>query len=1083
MRHFPFVLFLCIGSAAFAQQGNTVKSTTTNDSWDFIGVNNMLLWVSNNGRLAYDPLTGGPGLEWPRGSGHSVAFTQGLVWGGVVQGNPRVGGATYRGGWQAGVILPDGSADDPSKPEHRIYRAHRYDAAWWNNLPATERERLLRDLREWPAQHGAPWVDANANGVYDPDTTLWMQGGVTDAPAMRGNEMLWFACNDLDDRRSRELYGSPSVGMEMHTLVWASAGHPLLDNVVFREHTLINKGTETVENMAIAMWEDGDLGEGFDDYCGMDTTLGMAYIYNGVARDQEYGVPPAAGTVWLQTPVIPQAGSTARFGDELREDHANLPLSAYVFYISSSGIYREPALSEPQGAIMMMFNMDGRFWNNSEQVDPTTGDRVPISLAGDPLREIGWRDGIIHAPGDRRFLSSSRGFDLAPGDTQKVILASIATDGGNHLLSVRDLRHKGRQLQDMFRNLPIGAVTAPVFTSDISHPAGDDAYEVQVSGGPFSPGTSAVHTVLRDPSGVELQREAMLDDGQHGDGAAGDGIFGALLSGSGVSTGADLSVLTTDGDGTKEWFVDGELPLPGPANVQFTDVYLDSPKPDGALQPGEYARFGIRLENGTTETLGGWKLFFRGESSLALDRVVQHYWLDIAAGGEYETQYDPASPGSFIGIDVPDTIGAGPLHIPVTIMSDRHCVWHRELTLDIDSLPVVSPHGYLKHVEGWASGTLGYTIVDPAALTDHDYRVSIEGEDFGEKSMHIEDVTLGQTLFRDVNIPGKYVPLSTEIDGWCLTLGTAFDEPVYDTQGNRLSSFTHPFEGVFSAPERSWFTLYEQGSTAADAFQYGSGATQYDLLPVRLVFDRTSGQKALQYLRGSRPTNYAFTGYWDVPVRAYDISDTSRPRQLMVGFSEQLNAAGNDSSYMPTRDLNDREFLIIFTDDYEPDAPEKFRRPLRDLAPEEKLLYIIWAVRDTTQPMFENGDAYVITPRVPVSNRDVYILEKPKLLDVHHGAEPPARFALHAVYPNPVGTGSGSGTTTAMITFDAHRSGTVRLSAYDMLGRRAAHTAEEFVTTGTYRISYDCTGLRSGTYLLSLDLAGQRATRLITVVQ
>ena len=120
---------------------------------------------------------------------------------------------------------------------------------------------------------------------YDPDPVSWAVGGPSDTPFLPGDEVLWFVSNDLDPARTASLYGSSPVGLEVHTMVWASTGHPLLENVVFREYTIINKGVPTLENTYLGLWEDVDLGSPFDDLVGVDTTLGLQYDYNGTTRN------------------------------------------------------------------------------------------------------------------------------------------------------------------------------------------------------------------------------------------------------------------------------------------------------------------------------------------------------------------------------------------------------------------------------------------------------------------------------------------------------------------------------------------------------------------------------------------------------------------------------------------------------------------------------------------------------------------------------------------------------------------------------------------------------------------------------
>ena len=1082
MRFCAIILLLTCFSSVSPAQGSNPPNILTNDHWDFIGVNRMLMWVSNNGRFAHNPLTDNSGLEWPAGSGKHLVFTAGLVTGGLITGEARVGGATYNPGWQAGNILPDGTTPDPSNPLHRIFHVRRFDPLSWNLLSPAAKIRMLRDIHEWPVQLGAPWVDNNSNGMYDPDTLVWQQGGVTDIPRIPGEEALWFVSNDLDSRRMLNHYGSNPMGMEMHTMIWASPGHPLLENVVFREHTIIHKGIDDFYDAYFGAWEDMDHGDFADDCVGVDTARALAYTYNGRAKDLVYPIPPAAGTVWLQTPVTPRSGSTARFGRELREGYANLPLSSFTFYISGSSVYCDPALKTQAGGIEMLNNLSGKFFNGQDMLDPTTGGSTSFAVAGDPVLSQGWIDGIVHAPDERRAMSSCGPFTLAVGDTQKVLFAHIATDGGNYLLSVRALRNAARQLHDIYRNIPMGS-PAPVFSSAISFLPTPGGYELQVRGGPFPLGTVSVSALLRKPDGGELARISLADDGANGDLLANDGIYGGTFAGvTPAPDGADLFVLSTGSDGVKEWFVESEIPTSGEARVSIAEIVSDSRNFDGVANPGENLRIRLRFENNSTATLGPWHLFLRDSASLLAEWTVLRHSESTPAGENTETVYDPANKQTYLSVTIPeDTPGGTTLRFPVTLMSGNYHAWNDTLRIEVEDYGTPPTHGLLAHVEGNAFGTLGYSILEPRALTEHDYRVSVEGEDFGTKTLHVEDVTLGTTLHRGLKLPEKWVHDSPTIDGWRLSMGTAFDELVYDQTGNKLASFQKTVTGEFSEPSRAWFPIYQDQLMIGKEYR-DSNLGLYDVVPVKLVFDRNDGQKALGYMRGAIP-NYGYQGYFSIPVRAYDMTDTTRPRQIMLGFTEQINSAGADSTWMPTAQVTDREVLLIFLDDYAAEPDPKFKGVAFSDTLTLDLLYTLLGLRDSTLPDYADGDSYSITAPVPVSNRDVYILAKPRLLDARSEATQPESVALHANFPNPFGPGSENGASSTTLSFDTPHEGHVRIAVYDLLGRRVATILDQTLPSGSHTTRFSGDALRSGMYLLSLEAEGVRSSRTMMVLK
>ncbi|MBE0643200.1 MAG: T9SS type A sorting domain-containing protein [Bacteroidetes bacterium] len=1069
---------VCDGQAQ-GMKGGDGTVIRDNDTYDFIGVNRMLMWISNNGSTSHNPATDASGFEWPLGSGKHIVYQEGLVFGGMVGGEVRIGGSTYRQGLQAGYITPSGQPSDADDPENRIFKAHRFDTVWWHGLPQDQQDRLLTDLREWPVTHGAPWIDANANGIYDPDPLSWALGGPSDTPLLPGDEVLWFVSNDLDGTRTSNLYGSPPMGVEVRTMAWASAGHPLLADVVFREYTLINRSANTISDMRLAIWEDADFGSPSDDLVGVDTTLGLAYDYNGTMKDEVYGLPAAAGVVWLQTPIVPAPGKTARYGLGSRGDHENLSLSGFSFYINSDPTYQDPDLGTPEGSFQMMNNLSGRLYDGGPFIDPVTSGITRFPLSGDPVLASGWTDGIVHGPGDRRCMSNSGMFTLAPGDTQKVIVARVVAEGKNHLLSVRALRSAARQLHDIYRNLPMGS-PAPMFSSSISYPTAN-SYAVQVTGGPFPAGTVQVEGLLRGIGGGEIQRVMLHDDGAHGDGAAADGIYGGVLSGAASPSGADLLLLSTNGGEVHEWFVESEVALPGEVRVAIVDVASDSRNFDGHVNPGENVRLRLRIDNQSSTELGPWHLFLRDDVSLFADRTEFRYDAMTIGGGSYQPVYDPKDGNSYLGVTIPNDIPPGTiLRMPVSIMSENRCLWNDTLAITIEDF--VSPpfEGLLAHVQGRATGSLGYVVVDKGALTDHDYRISIEGEDFGTKSMHVEDLTLGTTLYRGLPIPDSWGHASQLIAGLRINIGTAFDAPVYDQNGDKLPSFTESVTGTFSEPSRAWFVPYIENIRTGEDF-LGSRIRQYDEVPVRLVFDRVNGQKAMAWLRGGSP-NYRYEGYYNIPVRAYDMSDSANPRQIMLGFVEQNASPAHDQTWMPTTSPGDREYLFVFADDYSEQVDPKFQVPIMNASEDLDVLYGLWVIRDESVPLFVDGDAYSLNPRIPVSNRDVYIT--PRILaDVHGDPTQPSAVALHANYPNPFGSGIGSGGASTTIRFETPRNGHALLAVFDMLGRRVATLVDQVLPSGSHSVRFDGTALRAGTYIVVLDALGMREARTISVLR
>lgn len=95
-------------------------------------INKIFNCYSNSGDGSYNRYTSNAAFEFPKASGKTAVFEDGVVWGGLHKGRStaKVGGSAYRHGLQAGRILTPGGpteaevaiADDPLKPQYRIYR-------------------------------------------------------------------------------------------------------------------------------------------------------------------------------------------------------------------------------------------------------------------------------------------------------------------------------------------------------------------------------------------------------------------------------------------------------------------------------------------------------------------------------------------------------------------------------------------------------------------------------------------------------------------------------------------------------------------------------------------------------------------------------------------------------------------------------------------------------------------------------------------------------------------------------------------------------------------------------------------------
>jgi hypothetical protein len=448
-----------------------------------LNINNVVTQIYNDGNSDITP-DGNSGVIFPRGSGKTAVFESGLLWGVQIPGDPqvRVGGSAYRQGLQSGKIISPGVAEDPALPKNRIYRV-RPDiypggppvdlsvAAGEEGLSESAiRTQYETDWNEWPATDGAPFDDKNANGIYEP---------ATDVPGVKGaDQTIWFVANDLDAAATVFLYGTNPIGIEMQATIWAYAQTGALGNMFFRKYKLINKSNTNFDSMYVSMWSDVDLGNATDDFAGCDTTLSLGYVYNANASDDTYKPlpPPAVGFDFFQGPILDGIAGEDRNkngvddaadfgtydGKVVGPGKINLPMTAFYYFARGDASVVDPTQGVPQGSTQFYNFFQGKIGLTGDPfVDPNTLQPTTYVLAGDPQTRSGWIDGQLLPAGDRRIGSASGPFQMAPGDTQEVVVAEIcagAIEGTDRLSAIGLLKFYDQAAQlayDNFFDLPV----------------------------------------------------------------------------------------------------------------------------------------------------------------------------------------------------------------------------------------------------------------------------------------------------------------------------------------------------------------------------------------------------------------------------------------------------------------------------------------------------------------------------------------------------------------------------------------------------------------------------------------------------
>lgn len=88
----------------------------------------------------------------------------------------------------------------------------------------------------------------------------------------------------------------------------------------------------------------------------------------------------------------------------------------------------------------------------------------------------------------------------------------------------------------------------------------------------------------------------------------------------------------------------------------------------------------------------------------------------------------------------------------------------------------------------------------------------------------------------------------------------------------------------------------------------------------------------------------------------------------------------------------------------------------------------------------------------------------------------PQQYALYDAYPNPFNP-------TTTIRFALPDQSDVKVSVYDVTGRRVAVLADRAMTAGYHQVMWDASRLASGVYIVELRAAGFRATSKVALVK
>jgi hypothetical protein len=462
-------------------------------------INNLNALEANTGYSDYNLNSNLEGTEFPKGKGTNAVFEAGFLWGGYPNGNTSqvtVGGSAYITGLQPGPILANGQAADPSDSRWSIYRVRpdvypggpavdltsdvaAYAEGGQTFTAAQLRAQYESDWTNWPAHGtandlGAPFTDVNGDGIYEP--------GI-DIPGVPGaDQTCYFVANDMDTLQAESLYGTPPLGIELHVTYWAYAQQGALGDMYFKKWDIINKGFQqnTIDSMFVSFWTDVDLGYAGDDKVGCDTTLSMSFTYNGEPTDAVYAPlpPPADGFTFFQGPVVPgnptDSAISIGWPFKFSEIHGkkNLPMTAAYYFKNGDANVGDPPQGAPTGSTQFYNFFNGEYGLSGIEFTDPNGNKTKFAYSGDPVAGTGWID---PEPFDKRQGMASGPFNMAPGDTQQVVIAEMfagATTGIDYLSAISLVKFYDITAQASYNNffqIPLAPPPPQVVVTNLSN--------------------------------------------------------------------------------------------------------------------------------------------------------------------------------------------------------------------------------------------------------------------------------------------------------------------------------------------------------------------------------------------------------------------------------------------------------------------------------------------------------------------------------------------------------------------------------------------------------------------------------------
>lgn len=355
----------------------------------------------SNGKLTYEYGNSLGGMEWPKGSGHKVAWGSGFVIGAQINGQTRISQSYNAANFTPGKFDGSGIEVGSNLGEYGLYQINSGNG---NGTP---------DWDNWPISQGAPFNGGNPQSTGNQTTFESLSDGVNGgnngetSPLKAEVKFLSYTFND-NLRKDAQYY----------------------------RFDVTNKSNSNWNNAYFSFFVDPDLGDRLNDRFGSDSALGLVYTYNGSTSDTAFGnTPPAMGYKLISSP-------------------NGVTLSSCTPFYNNNSIPTPPDCNtDPY--------LTSEFYNMQQGLDKCgspfiyNGQPKKFVYNGNPEAGSGWNSSVS---GDVRMTMNIGPFNLAPNQTSTFIVVALIAQGTNNLNSVTKLKQYAATIpisvQTISSNLP-----------------------------------------------------------------------------------------------------------------------------------------------------------------------------------------------------------------------------------------------------------------------------------------------------------------------------------------------------------------------------------------------------------------------------------------------------------------------------------------------------------------------------------------------------------------------------------------------------------------------------------------------------